>query len=215
MKRQTTSRIGRLEMEGTIMRKTFTRARTIAGMALLSAVAAAGVAYATIPTNGVISACYTKSGGSLRVIDATTGNCSSKETSLAWNVAGVAGPKGDTGATGPAGPTGPTGPTGADGKRGADGVSGYEIVESVETDASLPYDRDVSVTCPQGKAPMGAGYFSQLYDANDSFVSLGVAPVASYPVQADSWDVRFAQPAVAGVTKGTFTIKVACAKVGS
>ena len=105
------------------MRKTFTKGRAAAA-AVVGAIAVAGVAYATIPTNGVISACYTKSGGNLRVIDSSTGSCSSKETSLAWNVQGVQGPAGATGAKGADGPAGPTGPA------GPSGVSGYEVVRS-------------------------------------------------------------------------------------
>ena len=55
------------------------------------ALVAGGVAYATIPSNNVIDACYTRSGGTLRVIDATVTNCKASETSLAWNVQGVQG----------------------------------------------------------------------------------------------------------------------------
>src|SRR4051812_14780559 len=88
----------------------------------------AGVAWATIPgPNGVISSCYAKSGGALRIIDGTVTTCSAKETSLTWNAQG---PKGDTGASGPAGPTGltgaagPTGPTGPAGAKGDTGATG-------------------------------------------------------------------------------------------
>lgn len=88
------------------------------------ALALSGVAYASIPTNGVISACYTKSGGTLRVIDANTGSCSSKETSLAWNQTGPQGPVGATGATGPAGSNGAVGPVGPAGADGAAGPAG-------------------------------------------------------------------------------------------
>lgn len=51
------------------------RMRRIAdvGAAVAAAVALAGVALATIPDAGVISACYQKS-GILRVIDAATGD---------------------------------------------------------------------------------------------------------------------------------------------
>src|SRR5207248_11354236 len=78
--------------------------------ALLVAVAiiaaGGGVAWATIPSGGVISACYDKSGGALRVIDASVTNCKKTETALTWNE------QGQQGATGPAGPTGPGGPAG-------------------------------------------------------------------------------------------------------
>lgn len=82
-------------------------------------VAGAAVAYATIPdVNGVIHACYTKSGGSLRVIDDSVTNCKSTETSLSWNVQGVMGPQG------PAGPPGIQGPPGVQGAQGPQGVQG-------------------------------------------------------------------------------------------
>ncbi len=42
----------------------------------------------------MISGCYTKSGGTLRVIDSSTGKCSAKETALNWNVEGAQGPAG-------------------------------------------------------------------------------------------------------------------------
>src|SRR6185312_9770580 len=70
----------------------------------------AGVAYATIPdSSGAIHGCYARSGGSLRVIDATVTNCKAGETSLDWNVQGQQGPQGPNGPAGPAGPQGPSG----------------------------------------------------------------------------------------------------------
>src|SRR6266480_803225 len=70
-----------------------------------------GMAYASIPdSNGAIHGCYAQRDGSLRVIDAPSQTCGSKETALNWN------------AQGPQGPAGPQGPP------GASGVSGYEVV---------------------------------------------------------------------------------------
>jgi hypothetical protein len=64
------------------------------------AAATAGVAYATIPdSGGVIHACYMKSGGNLRVIDASVTNCKSSETALDWNQIGQQGPPGPPGET--------------------------------------------------------------------------------------------------------------------
>ncbi len=78
-----------------------------------AAVAAAGLAVAAIPgSDGVIHACYTKSGGTLRVIDDAVRKCSSNETALNWDQRGRPGP------TGPTGPRGPTGDTGAPGPAG-------------------------------------------------------------------------------------------------
>lgn len=88
---------------------------------------AVGVAYATIPANNVITACYTKSGGTLRVIDPAVTNCKASETLLTWNVAGAvgpAGPAGPPGATGDPGPVGPQGPAGPQGLQGEQGDAG-------------------------------------------------------------------------------------------
>lgn len=84
-----------------------------------------GIAYATIPdSGGVIHGCYTKSTGTLRVIDASVTNCSAKETSLDWSVQGPQGPEGPQGAPGPQGVQGPAGPQGATGPQGVPGPSG-------------------------------------------------------------------------------------------
>jgi hypothetical protein len=102
----------------------------IAAAALL---VVAGVAYATIPdSGGVIHGCYSKSGGSLRVIDVSVTNCQKSETALDWNVQGQqgpqvpAGPQGAPGQQGPAGPQGNPGPQGPAGPPGPSGLShGY------------------------------------------------------------------------------------------
>ncbi|HUZ98951.1 MAG TPA: hypothetical protein VMU74_06290 [Gaiellaceae bacterium] len=133
-----------------------------------------GVAWATIPNDGgVINACYARSGGSLRVIDASVTNCKSTETALSWNQqgaqgpqgpagpAGPAGPQGATGATGaqgdpgPTGPQGPAGPAGPAGPQGPAGVSGYQIVTaSVAAGGALLTGH---ADCPTGKVPVGGG----------------------------------------------------------
>ena len=81
---------------------------------LVVAAVAGSVAYAAIPgPNGVISACYGKHVGLLRVIDADAGKkCSSLETPIAWNAQGPKGDPGLQGAPGPAGAPGPQGPAG-------------------------------------------------------------------------------------------------------
>jgi hypothetical protein len=96
----------------------------LAGIGIALAVIAGGAAYATIPSNGVISGCYTKSGGTLRVIDPSTGSCSSKETSVNWNVQGAAGPQGPAGPAGAQGVQGIQGLKGDPGTNGADGAAG-------------------------------------------------------------------------------------------
>jgi len=96
-------------------------------------------ALASIPgPGGVISACYQRSTGKLRVIDPTSARhsmraCHPDEVPLQWNQsggvgsqgpAGPAGPQGPAGATGPAGPVGPTGATGPVGPAGPQGPQG-------------------------------------------------------------------------------------------
>jgi hypothetical protein len=122
-----------------------------------------GVAFATIPSNGVITGCYQKSGGTLRVIDATTSNCSSKETSLSWNVQGPPGPTGSPGPSGAPGSPGPSGAPGSPGPSGAPGspgISGYEVVTAESTDID-PFEGnrlDVFAHCPVGKRFLGGTF---------------------------------------------------------
>lgn len=116
------------------------------------AVGLAGTAYATIPGgDGVIHACYAKSGGTLRVIDASVTSCKSGETALNWNQQGVPGPKGDPGEPGPPGPQGEQGEPGAPG-----GLSGYEIVTH-RTEATADDFKSALAFCPEGKRAVGGG----------------------------------------------------------
>jgi hypothetical protein len=72
----------------------------------------AGVAYATIPdANGVIHGCYTKSTGTIRIIDNSVTDCKQGETSVQWNVSGPMGPQGPAGPQGLQGPKGDPGDT--------------------------------------------------------------------------------------------------------
>lgn len=90
-----------------------------------AALVAGGVAFATIPSsNGVIHACYMKSGGALSVVDASVTTCSKSQTELDWNVQGPAGPQGPQGPAGVEGPAGPVGPQGLQGVQGPAGPSG-------------------------------------------------------------------------------------------
>ena len=76
-----------------------------------------GVAVAAIPgADGVITGCFDKRTGALRIIDAAKQTCRQSETRLTWNQRGARGPAGATGltgATGLPGPAGPAGPAGA------------------------------------------------------------------------------------------------------
>jgi len=83
-----------------------------------------GATYALIPDGGVISACYNKATGALRIIDAATTPCRAGEVALSWNQQGATGPQGAIGLTGPAGPEGPAGPVGPEGPTGVAGPAG-------------------------------------------------------------------------------------------
>jgi Collagen triple helix repeat (20 copies) len=137
--------------------------RTLAILAAALAILAVGggVALATIPgSDGVIHGCYAKSGGALRVIDASVTTCKTGETSLDWSMtgpqgpAGLQGPKGDPGpqgakgdpgpqgAKGDPGPQGPKGDPGPAGTTGTNGRDGQSVV-------SLPLSSGDS-NCPNG-----------------------------------------------------------------
>jgi hypothetical protein len=68
---------------------------TVAGLCL--ALLLGTVALAAIPgAGGVITGCYDKRTGALRVIDSDAGQkCTSKETQLPWNQTGIQGPQGE------------------------------------------------------------------------------------------------------------------------
>jgi hypothetical protein len=91
---------------------------SVIGLTFLGAV----LIRATIPSpSGVIYGCYSKSGGSIRVIDNAVTNCSQNETLLTWNQSG---PPGSIGPAGPQGPPGLPGPMGLQGPAGPQGPSG-------------------------------------------------------------------------------------------
>ena len=83
-------------------------AMAVAVIALL--VALGGMAAASIPgKGGVITACYLKTGGSLRALNTSrpgaSGRCHRNERTLTWNQLGRQGIQGKKGNTGPPGPT--------------------------------------------------------------------------------------------------------------
>jgi hypothetical protein len=83
-------------------------------------------ALAAIPGSGkVITGCYDKSTGQLRVIDADAGKkCEKSEQQLTWNQLGQQGPKGEKGDKGPKGDKGEKGPKGEKGEKGPKGEKG-------------------------------------------------------------------------------------------
>jgi hypothetical protein len=154
-------------------RKHWWRRRVVAvGVGIAALLAVGGTALATIPgSDGVIRSCYTKSNGSLRVIDTPGQACKTGEAALSWNNAGPQGlqgpqgPKGDTGlqgnpgapgTTGPQGAPGPQGIPGPQGPQGPGGVSGYEEHELDFDVPNLSSARGV-VECSEGKHVLGGG----------------------------------------------------------
>jgi len=141
---------------------------------LLSVLIGAVAMHATIPAaNGVISACYEKTGGNLRIIDEAD-SCKSNQTFISWNQVGPpgpigpAGPKGDTGPTGPQGPKGDSGVAGPAGPRGPAGPAGISAAtfapfSSVSVNIEKDYARVASKTLPVGSWAIQANAI--LYDS--------------------------------------------------
>jgi Collagen triple helix repeat (20 copies) len=132
------------------------RTAVVAGIATVVLAAAAGIAYATIPSSGnVYTACMLKGVGTIRLIDPSLpasnllGHCSSLETQVSWSqngqpgAPGPQGAKGDPGTPGATGATGPAGPAGADGAAGPAGAPGPK--------------GDPGATGPAGPAGTGGG----------------------------------------------------------
>jgi hypothetical protein len=171
-----------------------------------------GVALATIPSSsGVISGCYAKKDGSLRVVDASAAACKTGEAALSWNqtgpqgskgdagpqgAAGPQGPKGDTGPAGPQGPQGDAGPAGPQGPPGPTTGTNYERVYRVYTVQPLA-TQVVTAPCPAGEKAVGGGFYEQ-----------DVEVVESEPTDdLSGWLVR----ADAGVFGGGITAFAVCA----
>ena len=144
------------------------RKKRLGGIAvgLVALLVGGGAALATIPgSGGVISGCYAKRDGSLRVIDTPTASCKSGEAGLTWNQAGQQGPKGDAGPQGPkgdqglqgpAGPQGDPGPAGPQGPPGPTPTNGLVISDTVWVPA---FEHGVaSVSCPPGWEIVSGGF---------------------------------------------------------
>jgi hypothetical protein len=202
--RKTGSTMSKMKLPRRVRRPSFYEALAITiAVAMLGF---SGVAYATIPSSdGVISACYTKSGGTLRVIDPTSTKCKTAETSLTWNTHGIPGAPGVPGQDG------------APGRDGTNGVSGYELVTAESTDITFDGSRlDVFAKCPAGKKFLGGGYAFYL-------VPPGFAPQYTPPERVnalpetdfdgnDEYAVTVIHPIPAG-DGAKLVAKVACATV--
>jgi len=130
-----------------------------------------GIAYAQIPAqDGTISTCFTKSTGSIRVIDASVTNCKAGETSLTWNQQGNTGPQGPTVPTGPQGAAGAQGPQGATGATGATGAQGPQ-----------------GATGPQGAPGNGVVHGYSVRDSSLQSIGSGIVVVKKVLVPAGTY----------------------------
>jgi hypothetical protein len=123
------------------------RLGSAAAVALVLALLLGGAALAAIPgANGVITGCYNKNSGALRVIDSAANQaCTNKESLLTWSQTGPQGQQGLTGATGATGPQGPQGPAGV-------GLNPLQI-------ATLHwYQANTSATFTVGDQPRGIAF---------------------------------------------------------
>jgi hypothetical protein len=111
--------------------------RSKLGAALIGAgsMAAVGsIAWASIPNDGgLITGCYQKTTGALRVIDTEHADCRANETALSWNQQGEQGDPGEPGE-----------------------FTGYEVVRA-EGARNADGVKTAVAYCPEGKRVLGGG----------------------------------------------------------
>ena len=100
-----------------------------------------GVSYAAVTgvtSTGVITGCYQKKTGTLRVIRGKQKCASKSEIALSWNQQGIPGTPGAPGTRGEGGASGAKGETGAQGAQGAQGIQGVQGVQGAQGVAGTP-----------------------------------------------------------------------------
>jgi len=150
----------------------------LAGSLLTAGCVAAGIAYATIPSEGVITGCYQKSNGALRVIGTNPtvggGACTNGEQPLNWNQIGSAGATGATGATGPSGSF----------------AALHEVSGSTVTvQPHAPFT--AAATCPMGETAVSGGWVFEAYDTD---APLTVVDSLRSPASIRTWAVQAYNP---------------------
>ena len=178
------------------------RGRLTALAAVAVGLLAGGVAYAAIPgSGGVISGCYKKIGGALRVIDAGAGvRCNASETPLNWNQTG---PRGATGDQGPSGPAGPIGPSNA--------YTNYGTPQNLPVNGAADL---VSVVLPAGRYTLSGTVTSESTNANPIFTQCQFESTAVIGQPGASASGLVAQIALIGdvdVTSDGTTVSLHCA----
>ena len=116
------------------------------------------IAFASIPgPDSVISGCYKRSGGTLRVIDSAVDRCDSRaEVPITWNQIGPQGPEGPVGLTGPEGPQGPQGLQGETGATGPSGTSQAYVARHGDFILTNSYQVILSKNVPAGSYVINA-----------------------------------------------------------
>ena len=139
-------------------------------LVVAATVAAAGSAYAAVPSaDGVISACKTKD-GAIKLIDVEKGQtCQGSQELVEWNQQGPEGPAGQ------------------------DGVSGYETVYEQSATTSSG-DKTVWAYCPSGTQVIGggAGVYGPVTGEFQLIID-GVGIVQSHPMNTSGWGARAAE----------------------
>lgn len=124
--------------------------------AVVSAIVVGGVAIAQTGASGFITACVAEKSGNVRIVNSAS-ECKANETTTSWNQQG---------------------PQGLPGADGADGISGWARVEGewrTQSPNSIGY---ASATCPDGKRPLGGGYFTDFFAGTTDYF---LVPIASEP----------------------------------
>ena len=169
-------------------RKAAARARSgraaigvIAGLCL--ALLLGSAALAAIPgAGGVITGCYDKRSGAMRVIDAQAGKtCTKDELKLTWNQLG---PQGPQGLKGDPGPQGLQGIKGDKGDPGTPGISGLDY-NGIQVYPSGDFATG-TVTCLNGKHMIGGGA-TILRDLSDPNIDLAPLALRASGPQGNGW----------------------------
>ena len=177
------------------------------------ALAAGAIAYATIPdASGVIHGCYMKSGGSLRVFDASVTSCKSGETELDWNVQGQAGP------AGPPGAAGTPGTPGSPGSPGPPGPAGSAVAYAhVNSDGTVDAGHSKNITQANVTHPQAGVYcFDNLgFTPNNVVATVGghigpgsgpavptiIADIPSFSICTSQAEVGMVDPSTGGFSR--------------
>lgn len=138
-----------------------------------------------IGADGVITGCYKKSNGTLRVVAEQAQCHSDSERVITWNQKGERGPQGPAGEAGPqgpegeagpqgeVGPPGPEGPEGPQGPQGAIGIDGPQMCPSGEYVAGIDADRKlVCRALPDAPVDADGDGFSPPEDCDDNDASV-------------------------------------------